>query len=267
MKVRRDMLRSSLLITFGAISHHYFAGYGGGRKLLFPGLADRKSIYSNHGLFLDREKKILAEGCQPGKLDGNPLAEDLREIDEYMPPKISVHGILNTKGEVVDLLVGTNYEDFKAACAVHDSYYRSGIGRQFDLVLASSGGYPKDINFIQAHKSIHHAAAFVKDRGKLIILSECIDGIASDYFLQYIKAGSFEKAFAMLEENYEGNGGTALSMMTKTKRIQIFMMTSLDDLICNTLNVTKVNQTAVQDLLNREKGAVTVITNVSLLIK
>ena len=267
VKIRKDILQSSLVITFGAISHHYFAGYGGGRKLLFPGLADRKSIYANHALFLDRDKKTLAEGCQPGNLDGNPLAEDLKEIDDYLPAKISIHGILNTKGEVAELLVGNSYEDFISACKMHDSYYRSGNEQQFDMVIASSGGYPKDINFIQAHKSIHHAAAFVRDGGKLIILSECIDGIASKFFLKYLEAGSFEKAYKMLERNYEGNGGTALSMMTKTNRIQIYMMTSLEEELCGILHVTKVDVKRVQQLLDSESGSIAVIGNASLLVR
>jgi len=266
VKIRRDAVQSSLLITFGAISHHYFAGYGGGRKLLFPGLADRKSIYHNHGLFLDRQNRKLTANCQPGKLEGNPLAEDLKEIDNLMPPKISIHGILNSKGEVCQLKVGKTYSDFLSACYEYDSYYRSGTDKKYDLVLASSGGYPKDINFIQAHKSVHNAAAFVKDGGKLVILSECIDEIASDYFLKYLEAGSFEKAYAMLENNYEGNGGTALSMMAKTNRINIYMMTSLDEKLCKTLNVKKVDVKGVQQLLDEEKGSTAIIRNASLLV-
>ncbi|MBN1951875.1 MAG: nickel-dependent lactate racemase [Bacteroidales bacterium] len=267
VKVRRDAVESSLLITFGAISHHYFAGYGGGRKLIFPGLADRKSVYHNHGLFLDREKKELAAGCQPGKLEGNPLAEDLREIDSWLPGKISIHGILNAQGEVVQLHVGETYDDFLKACSIHDSYYRSGLEKQYDMVIASTGGYPKDINFIQAHKSVHHAAAFVRDGGKLIIITECIDGIASNYFLKYLEAGSFEKAYDMLADNYEGNGGTALSMMAKTNRISIYMMTSLDDQLCKTLNVIRVDIKGVQDLLNGEDGTIATIENASLLVR
>lgn len=34
--IRKDILNSTLLITFGSISHHYFAGYGG-EKVAFPG--------------------------------------------------------------------------------------------------------------------------------------------------------------------------------------------------------------------------------------
>jgi lactate racemase len=267
VKVRGDVLKNSLIITFGAISHHYFAGYGGGRKLLFPGLAERKSIYHNHSLFLDLSSRKLSVGCQPGKLDGNPLAEDLKEIDGMLPDKISIHGILNSKGEVCKLLLGKEYNDFILACQEHDSYFRSANSTQYDLVLASSGGYPKDINFIQAHKSVHHAASFVKDGGKLIILSECIDGIASDYFLKYLEAGSFENAFTMLETHYEGNGGTALSMMTKTKRIRIYMMTALDDEICSLLNVTKIDTDDIQKLLNEEKGSLAAIQNASMLVR
>jgi lactate racemase len=265
--IRKDILQSSLIITFGAISHHYFAGYGGGRKMLFPGLASREAIYHNHSLFLDKNTRMLSTGCQPGILAGNPLAEDLEEIDTFMPPKISIHGILNSTGKVCRLMAGNTYLDFMEACRVHDSYYRYSPQHRFDLVIASSGGYPKDINFIQAHKSVHHAAAFVKDGGTLVMLSECIDKIGSDYFMQYLRAGSFETAFAMLEKKYEGNGGTALSMMGKTKRIRICMLTSLTVEDCETLGVKKVTADEISEIIASEKGIMAVIRNASILVK
>ena len=267
VKVRKDILSASLRITFGAISHHYFAAYGGGRKLLFPGLASRKAVYHNHGLFLDRATRSLAAGCQPGNLIGNPLAEDLREIDARMPAKISIHGILNSSGKVCRLMVGTSYEHFEEACRVHDHYFRYPSMEQYDLVLASSGGYPKDINFIQAHKSVHHAAAFVKDGGTLCMVSECIDQIGSSYFMKYLEAGSFEAAFDMLSHHYEGNGGTALSMMLKAKRIRIYMMTLLDNNTCSILGVKKVSGPEIQNILSAEKGSMAVLSNASMLVK
>jgi len=265
--IRKDILLSTLILTFGAISHHYFAGYGGGRKMLFPGLASRQAVYQNHSLFLDKKTRLLSTGCQPGNLTGNPLAEDLEEIDTFMPPKISIHGILNSSGKVCRLMAGNTYSDFEEACRIHDSYYRYTPQHEFNLVVASSGGYPKDINFIQAHKSVHHAAAFVKDGGTLLMLSECIDKIGSDYFMQYLKAGSFEAAFSMLETKYEGNGGTALSMMGKTKRIRICMLTSLSEEDCNTLGVTKITADEIRQIIAAEKRIMAVIRNASILVK
>ena len=234
---------------------------------MFPGLGARKAIYNNHGLFLDKDSRTLSAGCQPGNLKGNPLAEDLREVDTCMPKKISVHGIMNASGKVCQLIVGDTYDDFVEACNMHDNYYRYKQDEQFDLVVASSGGYPKDINFIQAHKSVHHAASFVKDGGTLVILAECVDKIGSNYFMKYLEAGSFEAAFGMLEQNYEGNGGTALSMMTKTQRINIHMLTSLDPSICKTLAVNKINEAGIQSIINSEKGSIAVIRNASILVK
>jgi nickel-dependent lactate racemase len=265
--IRKDILQSSLLITFGSISHHYFAGYGGGRKLLFPGLALKEAVYHNHGLFLDLKNRTLSNGCQPGKLEGNPLAEDLKEIDDFMPPKISVHGILNSSGKVCRLITGKSYEDFTAACRVHDSYFRYAGEELYDLVVASGGGYPKDINFIQAHKAVHHSAAFVRDGGTLIVLTECIDRIGSNYFMKYLETGSFEAAFSLLERHYEGNGGTALSMMTKTSRIKILMLTLLDDASCHNLGVTKVSEFEIRQIIANEKGSIAAIRNASMLVR
>ena len=42
----------------------------------------------------------------------------------------------------------------------------------FDIVVASCGGYPKDINFIQSHKAVHNAAMFVRDGGLLLLYAE-----------------------------------------------------------------------------------------------
>ena len=64
VEVRKDVINSELIITIGTVSHHHFAGYGGARKLLFPGLAEKKAIFSNHRLFLDRERMQLAAGSK-----------------------------------------------------------------------------------------------------------------------------------------------------------------------------------------------------------
>ena len=62
IRIARRVLQHDLLISFGAILHHYFAGYGGGRKLLFPGLAAYESILENHRLFLDFKARKPTDG-------------------------------------------------------------------------------------------------------------------------------------------------------------------------------------------------------------
>lgn len=264
--VRKEVIDSEAIILFGAISHHYFAGYGGGRKLIFPGLASRESIYHNHKLFIDFERGTLHPGCQSGRLDGNPVAEDLKEIDSMLPSKIIISGILDKRGEVVSLVTGSNYQDFISACSTYDNIYRKTDLPLFDLVVASSGGYPKDINFIQTHKSIHNAASFVKDGGTLILLAECRDGLGNDSFIRIFEKSRAE-AVQSLRENYSGNGGTALSMMAKTERIKIYMVTSLDEPACKKLGVEKIEEEEVDKVINSVKGDAALLENASIIYR
>ncbi len=266
VRVRKDVIYSELIITIGTVSHHYFAGYGGARKLLFPGLAEKKAIFSNHRLFLDRERMQLAAGCWPGNLDGNPLAGDLKEIHDMLPDYLSIHAILDSSGVPAKYYFGRNYEDFLSVCTELDDCYKIKQHERFDLVLASAGGYPKDINMIQSHKSIHNAASLVRDGGTLIMLAECVDGIGSKTFLPYFEMGSREAAFCELVEHYVGNGGTALAMMEKTERISIYMVTALPERLCSMIGVEKISIDRAAEIVAHSSGSIGVIPNSSMLV-
>ncbi|MDH4206337.1 MAG: lactate racemase domain-containing protein, partial [Desulfobacteraceae bacterium] len=253
--------------TFGAISHHYFAGYGGGRKLIFPGLGQKESIYQNHGLFLDRERQTLSPYCQSGVLDKNPLAEDLAEFETFCPADLAIHGILDSRGQVCDLLPGAGTDHFQNACAEHGKHCEVSVTGDYDLVIASCGGYPKDINFIQSHKAIEHASKFVRNHGMLIILAECRDGVGSKTFLPWFEMGNWKNAFDKLAQNYEGNGGTALSMMSKLKRNRILMITELSDSICKTIGIEKISMDQLKLLVKQSTGSLAAIPNAGILVR
>ncbi|MGD9210958.1 MAG: nickel-dependent lactate racemase [Desulfobacteraceae bacterium] len=266
VRIRKDICDADFLITFGAISHHYFAGYGGGRKLIFPGLGEQKAIYHNHSLLLDAEYRRLVGTCAPGKLKGNPLAEDLEEVASYRPADLSIHGILDQQGHVCRLIVGKGNECFQAACRLHGKNTEVVSPVLYDMVLASCGGFPKDINLIQSHKAIHHAAMFVKDGGTLVLLAQCRDAIGSDTFLPWFRFNDWEAAFEHLAANYQGNGGTALSLMAKLRRINIYLVTELDESISTRIGLCPLTYLQVHELIQQHQGTLAVIPNASLLV-
>jgi lactate racemase len=265
VRISRELLEEDLLISFGAILHHYFAGYGGGRKLFFPGLAAYDSILENHRLFLDLESRTLATGCQSGRLDNNPLAEDLQEIHSMLPAHLELHALLNSRKEVCEIFVGDSYEDFRKVCRHYDSFFRSNEAQLFDLVVASAGGYPKDINFIQAHKSIHNAASFVKNGGKLLIFVACTDGIGNPDFMDLFRSGKRDTMFDRLALDYKNNAGTALSMLEKSERINIHMHTRLDEETCRLMGARKCSAEEAQKLVDKEKGSIAILENAAML--
>jgi nickel-dependent lactate racemase len=266
IRLRRDIMAATGVITMGPICHHYFAGYGGGRKLIFPGCGERTAIYANHSLYLDRVNKRLSPGCQPGVLDGNRLADDLFEIAAQKEADLALHGIMNSQGKLCDILVGSDRTSYLEACEIHGRLCEVS-SLTFPLVVASCGGYPKDINFIQSHKAIHNAAMFVSDGGTLLLFSECRDGIGSTTFLPWYEKGGFDQAFRSLCDDYRGNGGTALAMMSKTNRIRIVMVTELSKTICAKIGTEKWNSSQALNFIKDLETPVGYIANAGLLVR
>ncbi|WP_028583262.1 lactate racemase domain-containing protein [Desulfogranum mediterraneum] len=268
LTLHHELLTAGLIISFGAVSHHYFAGYGGGRKLLFPGLGGRRAIYQNHSLFLDAERRQLARGCNPGRLSDNPLAADLAEIHALLPSYRSIHALLNSRGEVADHFFGSGYGDFLRVCDLVDHHFKAADPQQYDLVLASAGGTPKDINLIQSHKAIHNSAAFVKDGGSLVMVAQCADQLGSTTFLPYFTMGGWKGAFDHLCHDYAGNGGTALALMAKTRRIKIYLVSDLDQAHCAACGLSPLSPEQSQTLIDGSEPnhSMAVIPCASLLV-
>ena len=59
-------------IIITSVEPHYFAGYTGGRKSLFPGLAGYETVWANHKLSMESGSELLV-------LAGNPVHEDMVE--------------------------------------------------------------------------------------------------------------------------------------------------------------------------------------------
>ena len=62
-----------------------------------------------------------------------------------------------------------------AATRMVDRMFGVTIAEQADIVIASTGGYPKDINLYQSQKTIDNAVYAMKPGGVIILLAECPD--------------------------------------------------------------------------------------------
>ena len=76
-----------------------------------------------------------------------------------------------------------------------------------------------------------------------------------------------KNAFDRLAQNYEGNGGTALSMMSKSERIRILMVTTLGDSVCKTIGIEKISMDQVKFLVKQSTGSVAAIPNGGILVR
>ncbi len=216
------------LIVTGTVVHHYFAGFGGGLKLINPGCAGYETITKNHALTISKAHNGIHPGCKIGEIAGNPVQDDLRESIQSLLPLFLVETVLDSGGDVAGAFAGELFDTHRTACKFVDSMYKIEIAERADLVVASCGGYPKDINLIQAHKTLHNAYQAVKENGVLLILAECSQGIGSATLLDWFGFENEEAMVAELAERFTLNGTTALALRSKARQVRIILVSKLE---------------------------------------
>ncbi|MEM3464798.1 MAG: nickel-dependent lactate racemase, partial [Candidatus Bathyarchaeia archaeon] len=90
---------SDLKILAGDVCFHYYAGYGGGRKSVLPGVSGEETIRHNHAM-------ILHPNAKTGILEGNPIHEDMVEAAKLARVDFILNVVTNSKGEVVKAFAG-----------------------------------------------------------------------------------------------------------------------------------------------------------------
>ncbi|MDZ7724542.1 MAG: nickel-dependent lactate racemase [candidate division KSB1 bacterium] len=226
--LNKRVVNADLVITLGGVLYHYFAGFGGGAKMILPGTSGHETIRRNHQRTIDARKGRFHPGCREGNLNTNPVFQDLRQIVKFVPNWISLQWLVAPNGAIIKSLCGPVLEEHRKICDQVERFYSIPIKEKADIVVASAGGEPTDINLIQTHKSIHHAFQAVKDGGVLVIAAQCRQGVGSRTFMPYFDHGSSKNMAAALLENYQINGHTALALKEKTEAVQIVLLSELD---------------------------------------
>lgn len=171
------------VICIGGTVHHLMAGYGGGRKSIVPGIAGRETIRHNHSMALDPVKEQTDLRVGPGKFVNNPINEDMREAGALLQPAFGINIVVNSASKHSGLFCGDFDAAWRESCKYVQKCYGLPIKQQADVVFVSCGGFPKDLNFYQASKSLFNAVRAVKPGGTLVMLAECCEGAgAKDFF-------------------------------------------------------------------------------------
>ena len=225
--VHRALKEFSKVILTGAVGFHYFAGFTGGRKSICPGLASTQTIEATHMLALDFATGGRRQGVGTGLLDGNAVHEECERVAAAIDPAFSINAITDDQGRVEKIFAGHWRAAHRRACEDYLAHHSRHITDKREIVVVSCGGLPYDINLIQAHKSLDMAAQACRDGGTIVFLAECGDGLGRADFMKWFSSQDSRALGSRLREGYEVNGQTAWSLLTKTERFQVRIVTSL----------------------------------------
>ncbi len=217
----RPVVEADRRICLGNIEYHYFAGYSGGYKAIMPGVSTWDAIQANHSAMVD------PDACA-GRLEGNPVREDIEESGKILGVDYIVNVVLDAKKEIIRSFAGDPILAHREGCKFLDSFYKVKIPQQADIVVVSAGGFPKDINMYQAQKALDNAKHAVKDGGIIVWIASCKEGLGEKHFEQWLTG--HEKSSDMIthiKTDFVLGGHKAAAIAMVLERARIFFVSDL----------------------------------------
>jgi nickel-dependent lactate racemase len=179
VRINAAFAEADLKLVIGQVDPHQFVGFTGGSKGVVVGCAAPETIEKNHSL-------MSQPNAQVGRLAGNPVREDLTEAGEMVGIDLAVNFVLDADKRAVHLTAGVPSRALASCAEVCARVYGVAITEKFDIVVASCGGYPKDICLYQAQKGLNLASQALKPGGRILLLAASPQGVGDDIYFDYV---------------------------------------------------------------------------------
>lgn len=249
--ITRAVAEADFRILMGNIEYHYFAGYSGGMKAIMPGVSTRAAIQSNHS-------RMVMPGSYAGRLEGNPVREDIEEVASYLSGDFILNVVLNEKKEIIRAVAGDAVKAHRAGCAFLDTLYKIDIPDRADLVIVSPGGAPKDMNMYQAQKALDNAKHAVKQGGAILWLAECKEGLGEKTFEQWMTSPETpDEMVRHIRREFKLGGHKAAAIALVQQNAEVMLYSCLDPQFVSSMHITPVSdpQQAIDALMAAKPNA------------
>ena len=186
VQLARDYVTADRRIILGFIEPHFMAGFSGGYKAVFPGIASLDAIMHYHAADVIGDPRSTW-----GELEDNPTQRHVRAGGSLLPVDFCVNVTLNTRRQITHFFCGETLAAHRAGCAFAKSTAMTACRQEFPIVVTTNSGYPLDQNLYQTVKGMAAATRIVRRGGLIITAARCNDGFpAHGNFRQMIEASS-----------------------------------------------------------------------------
>jgi len=241
LRLHRAAVEAELLVTVGSVRHHYFAGFGGGPKMVFPGAGGYEEIQANHARVLRRCGGGFERhpGCEPGALEGNPVAEEIMRVADLRPADCAICMVEGREGGVAWAGAGPWRVVFSAAVERVRQWFEA-TAPPFDLMVASGGGAPSDTTLIQGHIGLDATIRFQAQGGEILYIAALDGGLGSEEMRVFVDDPRPETILERLSGGWIQYGHTTLRLVEKTSGHRVRLFSHLDPSLAQRLGFEPV---------------------------
>jgi nickel-dependent lactate racemase len=170
VSLNRHLTDADLIITVGGIEPHLLLGFGGGCKMLMPGLASSRTIGENHMQGVSGEKYNYVGMAE------SPMRLDLEEGVKMLGKEIFIiNAVMNESLEICAFYAGDPIKAHREGIKFSQSLCERPVSQQADVVIVASN--PMNADLRQGMKCVGNIQESVKPGGLIIALAECRHGV------------------------------------------------------------------------------------------
>jgi nickel-dependent lactate racemase len=223
LEVFEPYLEADLRICTGNIEYHYFAGFSGGAKAIVPGLCSSSTIRDNHSM-------MLAPTAKAGIIQGNPVREDIDEAGGMIGVDFILNVVLDERKRILRAVAGHYLAAHREGARIYDARFSATIDGEADVVIASPGGRPKDINLYQAQKTLDNVGGAVRKGGAVILAARCDEGFGQRAFEDWMLGMATPQALVdRIQREFVLGGHKAAAIAGLLNRAEVFLVSELPD--------------------------------------
>jgi nickel-dependent lactate racemase len=180
VSINAEVMKCDLKIGIGSIVPHIMAGFGGGGKIMLPGVAAYESIVAFHAPRAAARRgghKGMVSGM--GVLDDNPRRRDVDEAVKMAGLDMKIDAMVNAWGETAAIYAGEPEKAYAAALEAAQRHYLTTPAKDKDIVIANS--------FAKANEAISGLpVAFPsvsKKGGDIVLIANAPEGQITHYLM------------------------------------------------------------------------------------
>lgn len=229
--VNRVAVEADRIILCSGVVFHFLAGFGGGPKMLVPGICGHETIQRHHKLALDPQTgRGTRADVRCGVLEErNVFQADLLEGAALLKPCFALNVVTDADNRIVQAFAGHWVAAHREACALVDAMYRVDIARRTPLVVASAGGHPRDMNLFQGIKLLSNALGAVAEGGTMILLARTQDGFGNaEIERQLYGLGSMAEREDALRTTFSIGGYVGFLFAEAAEKYHLILVTDMD---------------------------------------
>ena len=150
---------ADLVIAVGECMPHPCAGFGGGFKIVMPGVCSYRSVADHHFTWMRHHK------CRVNILDGNPWYEDIVDAGRLAQLSFKLDCVINENKQILKAFAGEPFAEHRAASDYAASLYYVPLSKMADVTVTAA--YPMEIG-VQATKALGMAGFCTRSGGTII---------------------------------------------------------------------------------------------------